>query len=235
MEDLVLPSRTCPKCHGPLPESRDKRSIYCRTECVQTAKSRRRRGLPVADPVPAETALRLARRVASLAEEVRGATAGMYRVRESRDKYKARVRSLEAAVDTERRRAVAVVAEQAAKTAAVREEITDLRRQHAAAGERDGVRAAAADPAVVGKLRARLADGNAAYAQLAAKQKQLRTAYDQTMHQTKAAAQVYKSWDRLCQKLYQSTKGRTLAEADQRTLQQWASWRNEQQKKAGKK
>lgn len=161
--------------------------------------------------------------------------AGMYRARESRDRYKARVRSLEAAVDTERRRAAAVVAEQAAKTAALREEVSDLRRQLAAAGERQGTGQATADAADVGKLRARLAAGNAAYVELAAKQKQLRAAYDRAADEAKASAAIHASWDRLCRKLYQSTKGRALAEADHRTLTLWVAWRKEQQKKAGKK
>jgi chromosome segregation ATPase len=197
---------------------------------------RRRRGQPVADPLPAAAALGLAKRVASLAEEVRAATAGMYRARESRDKYKARVRSLEAAVAAERRRSAAVVAEQAAKTAALREEVITLRRQLADVKERPSDRPATADAAAVGKLRARLADGNAAYAKLTATQEQLRTAFDQAVSQRKATAHVYRSWDRLCLKLYQSTKGQPLTEIDQQTLQQWIAWRNEQhQKKAGQK
>jgi hypothetical protein len=239
MEPSVLPVGVCSKCHGRLPEARDKRTRYCSEACKETAMKRRRRGQPAADLVSAETALALARRVGELEEKVRAASVLMYRARDSRDSYRAKVRSLEAAVATERRRAGAVVAEQAAKTSAMRDQLVDLRRRLAAADRmtRDRV-PAAADDGVMAGLRSRLADGNTAYAKLMAVHEQLRASFDQVSAQSRGLPEVYRAWDRLCQKLYQSTKGRPATEVEQRILSQWVSWRNQQQQakaKAGQK
>jgi hypothetical protein len=239
MEPTVLPVGICSKCHGHLPQVRDKRTRYCSEACKETAMKRRRRGQPVADPVSAEMALALSKRVGELEETVRAASVLMYRARDSRDSYRAKVRAAEAAVATERRRAGAVVAEQAAKTSAMRDQLVDLRRRLADAERTARERVpAAADDGVVAGLRSRLADGNTAYAKLMAVHEQLRSSFDQVSAQARGLPEVYRAWDRLCQKLYQSTKGKPATEAEQRILSQWVSWRNQQQQskaKAGQK
>lgn len=237
MDERDLPVRRCRKCHGLMSEGRDKRSIYCSVSCKDVAMKRRRRGVPVEDPVAASDALALAVRVAGMEETARQAAHGAIRARESRDRYKAKVRSLEAVVATERRRAADVVREQAAKTAAMRDELAMLRRGLVAVREqlatKVAVPAGSADVDGEGRLRSRLAEGNAAYGKLMETHQQLRSAFDQLSAQSTAMPGILRAWDRLCSRLYQSTKGRPSTEAEQQVLSQWITWRNAQTKKAG--
>lgn len=250
MEENAGPARKCGKCHGPIPGSRNKSAKYCDNTCLQAAKSRRRRNRPIADPIPADVALELTSRVAGLEETLRQTSSALMQARDSRDKHQARARSLEAALAAERRRTSNVVAEQASKTATLREETTTLQRQLLDAATARGEEPAAQDfgtasmaepaagelpadaaAAIISTLRARLAEGNAAYTQLLAKNEQLRNAAGTAGTKDKTAALIERSWDRLCRKLYQNSKGRPITDTDREILSHWITWKNDQHPK----
>lgn len=253
MDDNSLPVAKCAKCHGPLPETRTRRRLYCTDECKDTAMKRRRRGQPTADALPAAAAAELSARVVGLEATLHRTSSALVRAQESRDKQNARARKLETAVAAARRHSDSVIGEQAAKTAGLREEAAMLRRQLsealAALKERQTASPAAANdaavtPAEVARLRQRLAEGNAAYGQLTAKYDGLWNAFEQARAQAKDDARIHEDWDRLCRRLYQSTKGKPTTEADQQILTRWITRRNlqhaqsqneQQRKKSGKK
>lgn len=209
---------------------------------------RRRRGQHIADPLPAAAALELTTRLAGLEETLWRTSSELVRARDSRDKHKARARSLEAALAAELRRTISVIAEQASKTAMLREEGATLQRQllDAAAGQDDerqtqlvvppaAATAAAWPPEADGssaKLRARLAEGNAAYTRLITQNEELRkTSGSPAGIQDKSAAMIERSWDRLCRKLYQASKGRPIPDTERDILSHWITWKNEQHHK----
>ena len=249
MDENARHARKCGKCHGPIPDSRNKSAQYCDNTCLQAAKSRRRRNQPIADPISAETALELTARVAGLEETLQRTSSALVRARDSRDKHQARVRSLEAALATERRRTSNVVVEQASKTATLREETTTLQRQllDVSTGRGEQLRAqdlgtaAMAEPTagevpaeaagIIASLRVRLAEGNAAYAQLLAKNEELRNASNTAGTKDKTAALIERSWDRLCRKLYQSSRGRPITDTERDILSHWITWKNEKHQK----
>lgn len=253
MDLNAQPVRKCRKCHQPIPSDRDRRTLYCETICRDTAAKRRQRGQPTADPLPANAAAELTARVTGLEATLQRTSSALIRAQETRDKQNAQIRKLETAVAAARRHSDSVAAEQAAKTAALREEAAMLRRQlsEAVAANRDrqtATAAAATDaavtPAEVFRLRQRLADGNAAYGQLTAKYDGLWKAFEQARTQAKDDAGIHQDWDRLCGRLYQSTGGKPTTGTDKQILTRWITRRNQQQqqsqneqqrKKSGKK
>ena len=200
--------------------------MYCSAVCKETGKKRRQRGQSVADPVPGSAAGVLVWESAAAGKATAAATRRMYRARQSRDAKLQRVRSLDAAVDAARRRAEAVVVEQAERTADLRRalvesrsRVLELEREAATAAE------ASADTSVVDELRERLAAGNAAYAQLLDTHSKLRAAFDRQKETTQMVAAYVKDWDLLCRRLYQANRGRQVSGQDRPVLQRWSTWR----------
>jgi hypothetical protein len=162
-------------------------------------------------------------------ETLRQTSAALVRARESRDEYKAQVRKLERAVAAARRHADTVVAEQAAKTAALRDEAVVVQRQLAdaiavqqelpAAGE------SAPETEEAAGYRKRLAEGNAAYAQ---KQREVQELTKALQLASTGNAQRQHDWDQLCRWFYQSAKGRPVTENERDILTRWVTWRREQ-------
>ena len=245
MEENTGPGRKCAKCHGPIPDSRNKSAQYCDNTCKEAAMKRRRRGVPIADSLPAEAALQLTNRVTGLETTLARTSSELVRARDSRDKHRARVRSLEAALAAERRRAEAVITEQATKTATIREESTTLQRQLLDATTQDeepekhrpdpppptaaadgGASAEAND--VIAKLQQRLAEGNAAYTRLTRENEELRKT---SAARDRTTSLIEQSWDRLCRKLYQTSRGRPLPDTEREILAHWITWKNDQHHK----
>lgn len=165
-------------------------------------------------------------------ETLRQTSAALVHARASRDKYNARVRRLERGIEAARQHADSIAAEQAAKTAALRDEAVVVRRQltDAAAVQKELAAAseAATDAEKVAAYRQRLAEGNAAYGQLTAQYEGLSKSLEDHKTRTKADARIQHDWDRLCRRLYQVTKGRPSTEADTEILTRWINRKNEQ-------
>lgn len=186
---------------------------------------RRRRGQLIPDPLPGTAAQALRSRLAGVEETLRQTSSALVQTRTSRDRYKARARQLETAAAAARRHPETVAAEQAAKTAALRSEVAALGRQLADAVAAREERQTAADAEAAGKYRQRLAEGNAAYAQLLKDRQELRNALEKARTDN---ARTEHDWDTLCRRLYQSTKGRPSSDADRRILNRWITWKNQQ-------
>ncbi len=187
-------------------------------------------------------------RMAGLEETLRQTSAALVRARASRDEYKARVRKLQGAVEATRKHADSVAAEQAAKTAALREEAVVVRQQLANAvavqKELPAAREAATDAENAADYLRRLAEGNAAYGRLRAECEEHKKSLEVHKGKAKADALLQHDWDRLCRWFYQSSKGRPVTESERQILTRWVTWRREQnqqkqaqqaRKKAGKK
>lgn len=249
MELIAPPVRKCRKCHQPIPSDKDKRTLYCKTICRDTAAKRRQRGQPTADPLPAAAAAELSARVTGLEATLQRTSSALIRAQMVKDKQNAQIRKLETAVAAARRHSDSVAAEQAAKTAALREQAAKLQRQlnEAVAAQRErqtATAAAAVTPADVSRLRQRLAEGNAAFGQLTAKYDALWEAFEQARTHAKDNAGIHEDWNRLCRRLYQSTGGKPAKGTDKQILARWITWRNQQhaqskneqqRKKSGKK
>lgn len=194
---------------------------------------RRRRGLPIPDPIPASEALALTNSLVGLGETLRQTSAALVQARASRDKYKARARHLEGVVDAARRHSETVAAEQAAKTAALRGDVVTVRRELtdiSAARESESQRATAERETVAAakaadEFRQRLAEGNAAYAQRLKEIQELRAELKEA---AVANAQRQDDWDQLCRWFYQSSKGRPVTDNERQILTRWVTWRKEQ-------
>ncbi|GAB3253082.1 hypothetical protein [Arthrobacter pigmenti] len=187
---------------------------------------RRQRGQATADWVPGSAAGVLVRESAGATKASADATRRMYRARQSRDAKLQRVRSMDAAAESARRRAEAVVAEQAERTAGLRQALVESRTRVLEL-ERELTTSAetSADTSVVDDLRDRLATGNAAYAELLDTHSKLRAAFDHQKDTSQMVSAYVQDWDLLCRRLYQANRGRQVSGQDRAILQRWSTWR----------
>lgn len=145
-QHMPLP-RHCPTCAAPIPDDAHHRKRYCDSSCRRRAESRRRRGLPEADPVVQQSAAvnpdpELRKRHRQLVGKERT----IARLREGRDADRRRMRELEAEAASERRRADRAIASVGkdqhrlrAKNASLQDEVIHAHetvREHAAEVER---------------------------------------------------------------------------------------------------